>query len=81
MQVERIPYNKVCAGLTYYPGVMHKAFKEALSIFQNIDRNGLAYNDEHPITIGDMKEIVDYMDKIWSNEEIYINVKEPTNGV
>ena len=81
MQVERIPYNRVCAGLTYYPGAMRFAFEEALNIFQNRDRKGLAYNDDHPITIGDMKEIVNYMDKIWSNEEIYINVKEPTNGI
>ena len=71
MEVQRVPYKKVCSGLTYYPGVMYKAFNEALKIFQETDRNGLAYNDDHPITIGDMKEIIWYMDRIWANEEIY----------
>lgn len=81
MGVQRVQYDKVCAGLTYYPGVMSKALNEALRIFQEKDRNGLAYNDDHPITIGDMREIIEYMDKIWANEEIYRSYQEVRHGV
>lgn len=38
------------------------------------------FNEDHSITIKDMKEIIDYVDKIWSHSEIYNVEQEDENA-
>jgi len=32
------------------------------------------YNEGHPVTLSDLAEIGTYFEKIWNNEEIYLEI-------
>ena len=77
MKINRVEYRRVCADVPgRHPTRFKRAFLEALNVFMNKKRgpNGTdkwCYNENHPLTVRDLKEIIDYMDHIWENSEIY----------
>lgn len=61
---------------TYYdkpgvPATFREAMIKAIEIFQHKNRKGVSYGEDHPLTVGDLKEIVANLDEfnIESDEE------------
>ena len=63
---------------TYYdkpgvPATFREAVVKAIETFQHKNRKGVSYKDDHPLTVGDLKEIIENLDEfnISSDEEDY----------
>lgn len=72
----RLDYRHVASGDRYNPKLFGQVTEEAFKVFLNRDRgqNGFdfRYHGEHPLTVDNMREICYYIDKIWNDEEIYL---------
>lgn len=75
METHRIEYNHVCKDSPYDPRLFYLSVEEAIKVFLKKERgiNGYEfhYNEGHPLTIGNLREIAGYVDDVWSNREIY----------
>ena len=80
MGIKRLEYRHVCHGMRNDPSVLNYALEEAIEVFKKRERGHgefkFSYNEDHPLTIKDLKEIGDYVKKIWTDEEIYIVTDE-----
>ena len=81
MKTKRFSYKKVCNDRQAYSGDRFlSAFKEALEVFQQRrrkrDDSEFYFEKNHNLTIADLEEIAEYMDCIWSNNEIYYMEEE-----
>lgn len=80
MAVKRFDYRHVCRGNRFDPKMFTAVVEEAMRLFQARSRglNGYKfnYNDKHPLTLENLKEINYYIGKIWDDSEIYIEETE-----
>ena len=80
MGIGRLEYKHVCYHDRYNPELLSKAVEEAFNVFLNRKRgiNGseFCYNEDHQMTIRDLRELNTYINKIWADEEIYIITDE-----
>lgn len=81
MEVERVVYNRVCRERPYSPELLYDAVNEAINVFEKRNRYRVAYNDSHPITLADLREINLYIKDIWGNLEIYVPVLKEKDNV
>lgn len=76
MSVERVNYRHICKDNRNDPNMVAQVMEEAIGVFKKRKRgiNGyeFCYNDGHPLTLDNLKEISSYFAKIWNNEEIYL---------
>ena len=77
MEISRLKYRHICAGHRNDPALFSKVVEEAINVFQRIKRGvsgyKFGYNDDHQLTIGNLKELNNYIEKIWNDEEIYVS--------
>lgn len=78
MSVERVDYRHICKDEKNNPKVVGAVMAEAVKVFMQKVRgiNGaeFRYNEGHPVTLSDLAEIGAYFEKIWNNEEIYMEI-------
>ena len=73
-------YRHICADHPYAPELFFPAVNEAINIFLRKERGSDAlkfhHKSDHLLSVADLSEITDYVDKIWSNKEIYYIIGE-----
>ena len=79
--VERLIYNRVCRDNPFSPEMLPKAVDEALNVFQKYNYYGVTYDEDHSLTISDLRTIMKYTHSIWGNTEIYIDIEEKNRNV